>query len=87
MRLICSSVQVIAGEKGMESWGCFPAERQRLYDLIARTRPRVAVPIHDEGWSHFRSDRTAFETALASAPADVRARVRILPLGAPTALT
>lgn len=56
-------------------------------DLIARTRPRVAVPIHDEGWSHFHSDRTAFETALASAPADVRARVRILALGAPTALT
>ncbi len=35
-RIVVSSFQVIAGEKGMESWGCFPAERRRLYDLIGR---------------------------------------------------
>lgn len=43
VRLICSSVQVIAGEKGMESWGCFPAERRRLYDTIARTGAKEVV--------------------------------------------
>lgn len=40
VRLIVSSVQVIADERGMESWGNFPRERRRLYDLIARTKAR-----------------------------------------------
>ncbi|MDA0834878.1 MAG: alkaline phosphatase D family protein [Planctomycetota bacterium] len=38
VRLICSSIQVIADEKGMESWGNFPLERKRLYDLIEQTK-------------------------------------------------
>jgi alkaline phosphatase D len=37
IRIIASSIQVIADEKGMESWGNFPHERKRLYDLIGRT--------------------------------------------------
>ncbi|MSR60623.1 MAG: alkaline phosphatase family protein [Planctomycetaceae bacterium] len=38
VRIIASSIQVIADEKGMESWGNFPHERQRLYDLIGKTK-------------------------------------------------
>jgi alkaline phosphatase D len=34
VRIIASSIQIVADEKGMESWGNFPHERQRLYDLI-----------------------------------------------------
>ena len=37
LRLLISSTQVVAGEKGTESWGNFPLERKRLYDLIGRT--------------------------------------------------
>lgn len=37
IRIIASSMQVIADEKGMESWGNAPHERQRLYKLIAST--------------------------------------------------
>lgn len=37
LRLIVSSIQVVAHEKGMESWGNYPHERQRLFDLIGRT--------------------------------------------------
>lgn len=37
LRLIGTSYQVIASEKGMESWGYFPLERQKLYDLIGST--------------------------------------------------
>lgn len=36
-RMIVSSIQVIADEKGMESWGNFPHERERLYKLIDST--------------------------------------------------
>ncbi len=38
LRIIASSIQVIADEKGMESWGNFPHERQRLYRTIAEAR-------------------------------------------------
>ena len=35
VRLLVSSTQVIANEKGMDEWGNYPLERQRLIDLIA----------------------------------------------------
>ncbi len=37
LRIIASSIQVVSGEHGWETWGEMPAERQRLLDLIART--------------------------------------------------
>jgi len=42
--------------------------------------------VHYEGWSHFREGRDAIEEEFARAPADVRARLRWLPLGAPVDL-
>ena len=38
LRIIASSIQVVPYEHGWESWGNFPAERKRLFDLIAKTR-------------------------------------------------
>jgi alkaline phosphatase D len=43
VRLIVSSTQVIANEKGMDEWGNFPRERQRLFDLIQSTGPKGTV--------------------------------------------
>lgn len=43
LRLIVSSIQVLAEGHGYERWGNLPAERQRLFDLIARTRARGVV--------------------------------------------
>ncbi|OHE84230.1 MAG: hypothetical protein A3G75_01060 [Verrucomicrobia bacterium RIFCSPLOWO2_12_FULL_64_8] len=37
IRIIVSSIQVVADAKGMESWGNFPHERRRLYEMITRT--------------------------------------------------
>jgi L-ascorbate metabolism protein UlaG (beta-lactamase superfamily) len=54
-----------------------------LYALI---RPRTAIPIHYEGWKHFKEGRDEVERALADAPADVRDRFRWLTLGERTAL-
>jgi L-ascorbate metabolism protein UlaG (beta-lactamase superfamily) len=42
---------------------------------------RTVLPVHYEGWHHFRENRTAVERRLASAPADVRDRFLWLPLG------
>lgn len=43
LRLIVSSIQVVAWEHGWETWGNFPAERQRLYDLIGSTKANGVV--------------------------------------------
>ena len=38
VRLVCSSGQVVADQKGMDEWGNYPRERRRLFDLIEATR-------------------------------------------------
>jgi L-ascorbate metabolism protein UlaG (beta-lactamase superfamily) len=55
-------------------------------ELCGLLRPRVAIPIHYEGWSHFRDGREDVERELARAPEDVRSRFRWLPLGVPVDL-
>ena len=50
-------------------------------ELCRLIRPRVVIPIHYEGWSHFREGREAIERELATAPDDVRRRFRWLPIG------
>jgi alkaline phosphatase D len=37
IRILCSSFQAVADEHGSESWGNFPRERRRLFELIKRT--------------------------------------------------
>ena len=43
VRLIVSGIQVLAEGHGYERWGNLPAERRRLFDLIARSRARGVV--------------------------------------------
>ncbi|MBZ3905640.1 MBL fold metallo-hydrolase [Streptomyces griseiscabiei] len=50
-------------------------------------RPRTVVPVHYEGWSHFREGRTAAERTLAGAPAGIRDVFRWLPRGTATELS
>jgi L-ascorbate metabolism protein UlaG (beta-lactamase superfamily) len=52
-------------------------------ELVTLIEPRAAIPIHYEGWKHFREGRDAIEQALAAAPAGVRERFRWLPIGEP----
>jgi L-ascorbate metabolism protein UlaG (beta-lactamase superfamily) len=67
----------------------FPITGPLRYTMTARDaaelcrllRPRTAVPIHYEGWGHFREGREAIERELAGAPEDVRESFRWLPLG------
>ena len=53
-------------------------------ELCGLVRPRTAIPIHYEGWKHFRQGRAAIERTFATAPAELRERVRWLPIGVPT---
>jgi L-ascorbate metabolism protein UlaG (beta-lactamase superfamily) len=54
---------------------------QDAVELIELVRPRVAIPIHYDGWSHFHEEREHAERAFASAPDDVRRRIQWLPVG------
>jgi L-ascorbate metabolism protein UlaG (beta-lactamase superfamily) len=53
-------------------------EAVKLCGLI---EPRTAIPIHYEGWKHFKQGREAIEREFARAPEDIRRRVRWLPVG------
>jgi L-ascorbate metabolism protein UlaG (beta-lactamase superfamily) len=69
----------------------FPATGPFRYTMTARDavelchllQPSVAIPIHYEGWEHFREDREAIEREFARAPEEIRERIRWLPLGVP----
>jgi L-ascorbate metabolism protein UlaG (beta-lactamase superfamily) len=50
-------------------------------ELCGIVRPRVVIPVHYEGWSHFKQGRTTVEREFARAPDDVRAALRWLPIG------
>ena len=50
-------------------------------ELCGLVRPRTAIPIHYEGWKHFRQGRAAIEREWAAAPDGVRERIRWLPIG------
>lgn len=51
-------------------------------ELCGLIRPRTAIPIHYEGWKHFRQGREAIGREFARAPDDIRGRIRWLPIGA-----
>jgi L-ascorbate metabolism protein UlaG (beta-lactamase superfamily) len=59
---------------------------QEAVELCGLLRPRTVIPIHYEGWKHFREGREAIERELAKAPEDLRKRFRWLPLGETTGL-
>ena len=58
----------------------------RAAELIGLVHPRVAVPVHYEGWSHFKDGRAHIEEALAEATPTTRECVRWLTPGSPTDL-
>jgi L-ascorbate metabolism protein UlaG (beta-lactamase superfamily) len=55
-------------------------------ELCGLVRPHEAIPIHYEGWKHFKDGQEAVERELAAAPEDVRRRFRWLPIGEPVEL-
>ena len=64
----------------------FPVTGPLRYTMTARDavevcrliRPRTAIPIHYEGWQHFRQGRDAIEREFARAPEEIRQRLQWL---------
>ncbi|HEX4668405.1 MAG TPA: MBL fold metallo-hydrolase [Solirubrobacterales bacterium] len=56
-------------------------------ELCGLVKPRTVIPIHYEGWKHFRQGRDAIEAEFATAPQAFRDSVRWLPIGEAVGLT
>jgi L-ascorbate metabolism protein UlaG (beta-lactamase superfamily) len=56
-------------------------------ELCTLMQPHTVVPIHYEGWKHFRQGRADAERAFAAAPGGFAEHVRWLDLGAPASLS
>ena len=56
---------------------------EQAVELSQLVQPRAIIPIHYEGWKHFREGREAAEREFAKAPG-LRDRVRWLPFGVAT---
>jgi L-ascorbate metabolism protein UlaG (beta-lactamase superfamily) len=50
-------------------------------ELCSLINPHTAIPIHYEGWKHFKQGREAIEREFARAPEEVRRSIRWLPIG------
>jgi L-ascorbate metabolism protein UlaG (beta-lactamase superfamily) len=50
-------------------------------ELCRLIRPRTVIPIHYEGWTHFREGREEIERELADSPQEIRDSIRWLPIG------
>ncbi len=72
----------------------FPVTGPVRYSLTARqgfelgrlSGAESIIPVHYEGWSHFHEPVVELERAMASAPADLAARIEVLPIGTPTSI-
>ena len=56
-------------------------------ELCGLIGPRTVIPIHYEGWQHFKEGRAEIEREFAGAPEEMRASVRWLAIGEPAELS
>ena len=56
-------------------------------ELCDQIKPETVIPIHYEGWKHFRQGRDAIEAEFARASEAFRNSVRWLPIGEPAEVT
>jgi L-ascorbate metabolism protein UlaG (beta-lactamase superfamily) len=59
----------------------YTMDAHQAVELLTLVRPRTAIPVHYEGWSHFREGGAGIDAAFADAPDDIRDSLRHLPIG------
>ena len=65
---------------------CYSMTAREAVELCGLVRPRTAIPVHYEGWTHFHQGRGAIEGEFAHAPAGISRSIRWLPIGEATAV-
>ena len=76
----CTWVAVRFGVTGPVRYSMTAREGVELLGLL---RPTTAIPVHYEGWTHFRQNRTAIEAEFAGAPRQIRDSITWAPIGEP----
>jgi L-ascorbate metabolism protein UlaG (beta-lactamase superfamily) len=56
-------------------------------ELCSLVGPRTAIPVHYEGWTHFKQGRDGIEQELTNASTSIRDSFRLLPIGAGVEIT
>jgi L-ascorbate metabolism protein UlaG (beta-lactamase superfamily) len=56
---------------------------RQAIELCSLLEPATAIPVHYEGWSHFRDGRSEVERAIACAPPRLSDVIRWAPIGRP----
>jgi len=56
-------------------------------ELLGLLSPATTIPVHYEGWTHFRQNRTAIEAEFAAAPDRIRESIEWAPIGGPISIT
>ena len=89
---LCQVADRLQVDTALLHLGCvrFPVTGPVRYSMTAReavelcrlVRPRTVIPVHYEGWTHFRQGRAAIEQEFQHAPADIGQRLKWLPIGA-----
>ena len=56
-------------------------------ELCGVLRPQTVIPVHYEGWTHFRQNRSMMDREFGNAPNDVRGAIAWAPIGSPMEVT
>ena len=62
----------------------YSMDAREAVELCRLVRPRTVIPVHYEGWTHFRQGRGAIKQQFEQAPADISRSIRWLPIGEAT---
>ena len=60
---------------------------QQGVELCTLVKAHTVLPVHYEGWQHFRHGRPIIEREFARAPEEIRRSLHWLPIGEPTDVT
>ena len=56
-------------------------------ELLGLVKPATTIPVHYEGWTHFRQNRTGIEAEFTTAPERIRRSIKWAPIGVPIGIT
>ncbi|OJJ14322.1 hypothetical protein BKI52_43365 [marine bacterium AO1-C] len=66
--------------------GKFTMDGKGFIDTVATINPQIAIPIHNNGWTHFKENDEGVRKVLAKTNAELAQKVRFLERGQPTEL-
>ncbi|HHH50582.1 MAG TPA: hypothetical protein ENK52_06355 [Saprospiraceae bacterium] len=70
----------------LSGWGQYTMAAAGFVKTVKAIEPQIAIPIHNDGWSHFRENDAGILKALRLEKHDFQAKITFLEKGVPTPL-